>query len=110
MDRCPQIDTINRCSACGASGTYATVEGYDDDGNPIFQHYAHREEGEQCLRNQLASANKIIENDDDLAAKIANQCNDLEHSSLHCSTCMSRADGIEAYREVLLKEFDNANG
>ena len=44
---------------------------------------------------------------DPLADRVAKNCHDPHHDDRSCGTCSARWDGIDEYREDLLKILDN---
>ena len=56
-----------------------------------------------CTKALLETILAVVIKDDELAKKIATKCNDKAHDNRWCPTCERRGDGIEAYREMLLR-------
>jgi len=67
----------------------------------------HRLEAELAeLREENARLKAIVDklHDLQLAQRVARNCYDPNHSEHYCSTCVARADGIEAYRQAVHSE------
>ena len=48
--------------------------------------------------------------DDELAQRVAGNCNDPAHDPRWCQTCEARTDGIESYRHEIMQLIANATG